>query len=63
MKTLKFGTICLAVTFAAAFFSSCAQEERNEMPESKTTVAELTTRLKAYNTSIGVTVPANRPTC
>lgn len=45
------------------FFSSCAQEERNEMPESKTTVAELTTRLKAYNTSIGVTVPANRPTC
>ena len=52
----------ILLLFVAGFFSSCSQEERNEMPESKTTVAELTTRLKAYNTSIGVTVPADDDT-
>ncbi len=51
---LFYGFLLLLV---AGFISSCTQEEREEMPERKTTVEELTAQLRAYNASLGVMVP------
>ncbi len=57
MKRFGFVGIGLVAIFATALMSSCTQEEREEMPERKTTVEELTAQLRAYNASLGVTVP------